>query len=262
MTRAIVGCERSGIVREALRKYGVDAWSCDLEDAEDASPYHYKGDIFEVLGEHGDGLDLFIVHPECRYLSSSGLHWNGRRPERAAKTDAAIDFVRRLMVWALERKARGLRFMLENPQGCIATRLPELDAQFDRQTIQPYDYGADASKQTVLRLQNLRKLVGTQRVRGRMVEWPRGSGKMVERWSNQTDSGQNRLGPSETRWMDRARTYPPVADAMGEQWSRACHGEETEHLQVMRGNSGSAGQSFNRTGESIPVRDESDLSSA
>jgi hypothetical protein len=38
------------------------------------------------------------------------------------------------------------------------------------------------------------------------------------RWSNQTDSGQNRLSPSDDRWKNRSRTYPGIADAMAAQW--------------------------------------------
>ena len=216
MRTALVGCERSGIVRNALRAVGVDAYSCDLEPAEDGSPYHIQGDVLAVLDQFG--CDLFIVHPECTYLSSSGLHWNKRRPERAAKTEAALLFVAALLQWALDHPR--VNFCLENPHGCISTRLPELDQHFDKQTIQPYQFGEDASKATVLRLRNLPALVGTRRVRGRMVEYPPGSGKVVERWANQTDSGQNRLGPSEHRWMDRARTYPGIAEAMAQQWSK------------------------------------------
>lgn len=44
------------------------------------------------------------------------------------------------------------------------------------------------------------------------------NGKLVERWSNQTDSGQNKLGPSDTRWKDRSKTYQGWANAMAEQW--------------------------------------------
>lgn len=221
----IVGCERSGVIRSALRSVGVDAYSCDLADAEDGSEHHIKGDIFETLDKLDAQIGGFIVHPECTFLSSSGLHWNARGVmvdgvPRAQKTDEAIEFVRRLFVWALDRAERGLRFCLENPQGCIGTRLPELDRQFVRQTVQPYEFGDDASKATVFRLLNLPPLIKNpaKRVAGRMVEWPRGSGKMVERWSNQTDSGQNRLPPSETRWMDRARTYHGISDAMRAEW--------------------------------------------
>lgn len=213
--RALIGCERSGVIRNALRAIGVDAWSCDLEPAEDGSAFHYAMDVFEALDNFGDGLDLFIVHPECTYLSSSGLHWNGRVPGREAKTAEALAFVERLLAYAMARP--WLRFCLENPQGCIGTRLPLLDAHFVRQTIQPHDYGEDASKQTVLRLQNLPKLTPTHRVAGRWVTY---NGKRVERWANQTDSGQNRLTPSENRWMDRARTYPGIATAKAQQWGK------------------------------------------
>ena len=40
------------------------------------------------------------------------------------------------------------------------------------------------------------------------------------RWANQTDSGQNRLSPSENRWLERSQTYPGIAAAMGDQWGR------------------------------------------
>jgi hypothetical protein len=105
---------------------------------------------------------------------------------------------------------------VENPTGCISTRIRPFD-----QRIQPYEFGADASKGTCLWLNGLPVLQKdpAQRIPGRKVEWPRGSGRIVERWSNQTDSGQNRLGPSETRGQDRARTYPGVARAMAVQWS-------------------------------------------
>ena len=39
-----------------------------------------------------------------------------------------------------------------------------------------------------------------------------------ERWANQTDSGQNRLGPSPERAKERSRTYQGIADAMANQW--------------------------------------------
>ena len=61
-------------------------------------------------------------------------------------------------------------------------------------------------------------IVPAERVPGRLVEHPPGSGRMIERWSNQTDSGQNRLPPSKDRWKDRSRTYPGIAEAMAAAW--------------------------------------------
>jgi hypothetical protein len=39
-----------------------------------------------------------------------------------------------------------------------------------------------------------------------------------KRWANQTDSGQNRLPPSEDRWKIRSETYAGIAAAMVAQW--------------------------------------------
>jgi len=49
--RVLVACEYSGKVREAFRRLGHDAWSCDLLPADDGSPYHIQGDVLPVLGQ-------------------------------------------------------------------------------------------------------------------------------------------------------------------------------------------------------------------
>lgn len=197
--RVLVACESSGVVREAFRAKGHDAWSCDLLPAEDGSPHHIERDALLVAYE-GD-WDLMVAHPPCTYLCSSGLHWNKRIEGREVLTEGALGFVRMLMGAPIPRIA------IENPVGRIGTAIRPAD-----QYIQPYDFGEDASKRTGLWLKGLPKLVPTQRVAGRMV-----GGK--ERWSNQTDSGQNRLGPSEDRWQQRSKTYAGIARAMAEQWS-------------------------------------------
>ena len=197
--RVLVGCEYSGRVRNAFREAGHDAWSCDLLSSEDDSPFHIQGDVLPLLGQ---GWDLGIFHPPCTYLAVSGLHWNKRDPARAAKTEEALDFVRTLMSAPIERIA------VENPVSCISSRIRKPD-----QIIQPYEFGEDASKKTCLWLKNLDLLTPTQMVAPRLVD-----GK--PRWSNQTDSGQNRLGPSEDRWKERSRTFAGVAKAMTEQWGR------------------------------------------
>lgn len=195
--RVLVACEYSGKVREAFRSMGHDAWSCDLLPADDGSEFHIQGDVTELLD---DGWDLMVAFPPCTYLCSSGLHWNKRRPERAAKTEDALRFVQTLMDAPIERIA------IENPVGCISTRIRKAS-----QYIQPYQFGDDASKKTGLWLKGLPLLVPTRNVEPRIV-----NGK--KRWGNQTDSGQNRLGPSEDRWKIRSETYAGIANAMATQW--------------------------------------------
>ena len=200
--RVLIGCECSGAVRRAFRALGHDAWSCDFKAAEDDSPYHIRGDVLTVLG---GGWDMAIYFPDCTYLTVSGLHWNKRRPERVEKTEAAIEFVRALDTPEIPRKA------WENPIGCLSSRWRKPD-----QIIQPYQFGHDASKATCLWLDNLPLLTIPPE-----SEWfPPRIVNGRRRWANQTDSGQNKLGPSPTRAMDRARTYHGIADAMAAGWGK------------------------------------------
>lgn len=103
---------------------------------------------------------------------------------------------------------------VENPIGRLSTLVRKPD-----QIIQPHQFGDDASKATCLWLHGLPKLRPSNPHPGRVVEWPPGSGKQVRRWGNQTDSGQNKLGPSDDRWKIRSATYPGIAEAMAQQWS-------------------------------------------
>lgn len=191
--RVLVACEFSGVVREAFRAAGHDAWSCDLLPTE-VEGQHIQTDVLAVLGE---GWDLMIAHPPCTYLCSSGLHWNKRRPGRANQTEAALEFVNKLM------QAPIPRICIENPIGCISTRIRPPD-----QIIQPWQFGHPESKATCLWLKNLPVLVPTV-----ICDKPANG-----RWANQTASGQNKLGPSANRWAERSRTYTGIATAMASQW--------------------------------------------
>jgi len=201
--------EASGIVRDALIAEGYDAVSIDLRPTEQPGP-HIVGNVFDHLERGWIGA---IVHPDCTYLCSSGLHWNHRVPGRVMMTARALHHVRQLMactipVWAIE-----------NPRGCIGSKIRKADC-----VAQPYQFGDDASKETFFWTKGLPALVPTHRVPGRMVKNPR-TGKVVERWSNQTDSGQNKLAPSADRWSERSRTYPGIAKAIALQWGAALSGE-------------------------------------
>jgi len=195
--KILVACEFSGRVREAFRKFGHDAWSCDLLPSDDKSKHHITGDVEQILN---DGWDLMLAFPPCTYLCSSGLHWNKRVEGREKKTEEALEFVRLLLNAPVNKIA------LENPVGRIGTAIRKAD-----QSIHPYMFGDDASKRTCLWLKNLPLLKPTDYIEPRMID-----GKA--RWSNQTDSGQNKLPPSKDRWKKRSETYQGIADAMALQW--------------------------------------------
>jgi hypothetical protein len=197
--RVLIACEYSGAVRDAFIRAGHYAASCDILPSESPLGDHYQCDVLTIL-DHD--WDLMIARPPCTYLCASGLHWNKRRPERAQQTEDALAFVRRLLDAPIARIA------LENPIGCISTRIRKPD-----QTIQPHQFGHNASKATCFWLKGLPLLTPTKHMPPRLVDGRK-------RWGNQTDSGQNKLPPSADRWKIRSETYQGIADAMANQWSK------------------------------------------
>lgn len=217
--RVLIGYSACPLTRAAFERHGHEAWTCDLLPARDSSARHLQCDVWEIVG---DRWDLAIFHPMCTYLTISAAWAFGDGPyhqkvkpgtlvgaARRAAREEAIENFRRLLALPYPKA-------IENPASSFiskAIRPPD-------QIIQPYQFGDNASKATGLWLDRIQPLVRTRRVAGRIVEWPRGSGRLVERWSNQTDAGQNRLSPSEDRWIERSKTYPGIAAAFGEQWGR------------------------------------------
>jgi hypothetical protein len=186
-------------VRDAFLNAGHYALSCDLLPCESlASGDHYQGNVLDIL-DHG--WDLMIAHPPCTYLSVSGMHWTTRGLRDPKLTEDALEFVTQLMSAPIPKIA------IENPVSVISSRIRKPD-----QIIQPYMFGHDASKKTCLWLKGLPVLRPTNFIEPRII-----NGK--QRWANQTNSGQNKLGPSEDRWKLRSATYTGIAKAMAEQWS-------------------------------------------
>lgn len=125
--RVLIACEFSGIVREAFKKQGHDAWSCDLEDTE-IPGQHIKGDVLNILNEN---WDLMIAHPPCTYLTVTANKWLKDQPERksgvlvgAARRQArqeAIDFIKKtrsnnsaFLVWT-QGKQKNLLMVKKSP---------------------------------------------------------------------------------------------------------------------------------------------------
>lgn len=192
--RCLIGCESSGRVRDAFAALGWDAWSCDMLQT-DSPGQHIQGDVRDVLNQ--DWL-LAVFHPPCTYLCSSGMHWTVRGLRDPKLTEDALDFVRLLLDSSIKHIA------LENPVGCISTRIRKPDCSF-----QPWEHGHPESKKTCLWLKNLPLLCPTN-----ILPLP-----PIGRWENQCQGGQNKLAPSPDRWKLRSATYPGVALAMAKQWS-------------------------------------------
>ena len=179
--RVLVACEYSGRVRDAFRRRGHFAMSCDLLECEADAEFHYQGPVQDIIN---DDWDLMVAHPPCTHLAVSGSRHFYRKQREQAE---ALDFVRFLMDSPIER------WCIENPVSVISSVIRPPD-----QIIQPWEYGHGETKATCLWLKNLPKLRPTDCVEGREPKVWMMSGK--------------------DRWKNRSRTYLGVAEAMGEQW--------------------------------------------
>jgi len=179
--KVLIACEFSGIVREAFRIRGHEAWSCDLLPTESPGN-HIQGDVLSVLK---DGWDLMIAHPPCTHLAVSGARWfHLKRAEQAE----ALSFVRLLLEAPIKQIA------LENPVSIISSRIRKPD-----QIIQPWQFGHGETKATCLWLKNLTLLTPTSTAKERIHR-------------------VHLEPPSPNRWKNRSRTMPGIAQAMAEQW--------------------------------------------
>lgn len=182
--KVLVACEYSGRVRNAFRALGHDAWSCDLLEAEDASPFRIQGDCMEAIKQ---GWDMLIGHPPCTHLSVSGArHFEEKRAD--GRQQEAIDFFLALAHSNVPRIA------IETPVCIMSSIWREPD-----QVIQPWMFGHGETKATRLWLKGLPTLMPTKIVPGR-------------------EPRIHMMPPGPDRWKERSRTYEGIAKAMAQQW--------------------------------------------
>ena len=195
--KVLVACEFSGIVRDAFRDKGFDAYSCDLRETESYSEYHFQEDVFKSIER--EDWDLMVAHPPCTYLSNSGVRWLYEKDDRWQDMIQGAVFFRKLLNADIPHVA------VENP--IMHKWGKKIIGAEPNQTVQPYQFGHPMSKATCLWLRDLPELEATD-----ILE------KEGEVWDNQTKSGQNFRPPSDDRGKERSRFWVGIADAMADQW--------------------------------------------
>jgi len=179
--KILIACEFSGIIREAFKNKGHDAWSCDLLPT-DIKGCHIQKDVLQILDYE---WDMMIAHPPCTHLAVSGARWFKLKLQEQKE---AIQFVKKLIFCDIEK------ICIENPISIISTKIRKPD-----QIIQPWQFGHGETKATCLWLKNLPKLKPTNIV----------SGREQKIW---------KMSPSKDRSKLRSITYQGIADAMASQW--------------------------------------------
>jgi hypothetical protein len=230
--KILVACEESQAVTIELRKLGHQAFSCDtLPCSGGHTEWHYEGDVLSILDglfvcecgylhEYGLGKygccavsrliewDMMIAFPPCTDLALSGSRWF-KEKKKDGRQQKSIDFFMKLVYARIDKIA------IENPKGIMSTKYRKPD-----QIINPYDFDDPAQKPTCLWLKNIPKLratnMGDAPLFGHKLEkgefHTTSGGKILPKWYN--------LPPSEDRGKLRSKTFPGIAKAMAEQWTK------------------------------------------
>lgn len=215
--KVLIGCEYSGIVRDAFLAKGHNATSCDLLPTESPGP-HYQGDIFDIIDET---FDLMIAFPPCTYLTNAGIGWFNieRYGEKAIKRrenrETALGFFIKLYNSPIKKVA------LENPVGYANTKFRKPD-----QVIQPYFFGDNHKKGTCLWLKGLPKLYHTKIdnlfYQKTHIPEPQPLSIQYRKPSKYYKGGEEKkryFTDAYTRNAHiRSKTFPGIAQAMADQW--------------------------------------------
>lgn len=248
--KILVACEESQAVTKELRRLGHEAYSCDIIEQSGGHPeWPIKGDALRLINgapDYGgwancfttqDGQvhripekwDLLIAFPPCTHLAVSGARYfetkraDGRQRE-------GIDFFCRFLT------ADCARVAIENPVNIISGEyvkkwFPDLAEKYGlplkpSQTIQPWQFGHEASKKTCLWLKGLPVLSPTDIVDpGNFITTGKRGQSYTEWMAWCRDENGKILSWNDPRTgVLRSKTFPGIAKAMAEQWAGPCEG--------------------------------------
>ena len=194
--KILVACEESQAVTIELRKLGHEAYSCDVLPCSGGHPeWHLQQDVIPLLQEK---WDMIIGFPPCTYLSNAGarhLYPGGKLNKERYKKG-----LEGKKLFMAIYNADCPKIAIENPTPSKIYELPEKS-----QVIQPYQFGHPYSKRTQLWLKGLPPLKPTNIVE---VE---SSCRKAGNWFNK--GGKDRQ-------KNRSKTFPGIAKAMAEQWTK------------------------------------------
>lgn len=193
--KILVACEESQAVTIELRKLGHEAFSCDILPCSGGHPeWHIQDDVMNELRHDLVFMskckyDMVIAFPPCTDLSVSGARWF-KEKQADGRQQKSIMFFNFFTLLKNEYVA------IENPIGIMSTNYRKPD-----QIIQPWQFGHGETKATCLWLRGLKKLVPTNIVEGRA-------------------SRIHNMAPSPDRGKLRSKTFPGIAKAMADQWTK------------------------------------------
>jgi hypothetical protein len=201
--KILIACEESQEVCKAFRELGFEAYSCDIQECSGGKPeWHIQGDAIEEA--YSGKYDMMIAHPPCTYMSKAGARWmyptaGNLSQERYTLAMEAKEFFLKMLNAPIEY------IVVENPTPLKVVGLPEYT-----QGIQPYQFGHNYSKKTLLWLKNLPDLVHTDIKTEYTPYLPSNTGGKKRGQSYSRGTSKNS--------KESSKTFSGVAKAMAEQW--------------------------------------------
>ena len=217
MAKVLIGCETSGIVREAFLTLGHDAWSCDLLPADTPTNRHIQDDVRNVMDW---GWDLMaVMHPPCTRLCNSGVRWLKEAPKGRSLEEMWQELDEGTALFSACWNAHHIPCRaIENPVMHKHAKERIENYQQPAQSVQPWQFATkpegpdNERKRTCFWLHNLPKLKPTGTLDG----------------SCSRDS-VHKATPGPDRWKIRSKFFPGMAAAMAQQW-----GDWAEQVNMRR----------------------------
>lgn len=214
--KILVACEESQAVTIELRKLGHEAYSCDIQECSGGKEeWHICGDVLPLLNGNctfttmdnkihsiNGKWDMLIAFPPCTDLAVSGARHFARKIADGTQ-QKSIEFFMKFANADCDKIA------IENPVGIMSTKWKK-----PTQIIQPYMFGDPYKKTTCLWLKGLDNLKETNVVEVcdlRVYECKNGKKATFSDWINK--GGKDRQ-------KNRSKTFPGIAKAMAEQWTK------------------------------------------
>lgn len=206
----LVACEESQRVCIAFREHGHNAYSCDILEPSGGHPeWHILGNCLPLLDgdcafQTMDGVqhhingkwDLIIAHPPCTFTSNAGAKhlFKGHKLNRERYYQGLCGKAFFMAIYTADCE----KICVENPVPSKIFQFPQ-----HAQIIQPYQFGANYSKKTLLWLKGLKPLISTLESRPTV---------------NCHDAGTWFMKGGKERQKNRSKTFWGIARAMAEQW--------------------------------------------
>lgn len=186
--KILLGFEESQATTKELRRRGHNAYSCDILPCSGGHPeWHLQMDILKAI--YLRKWDLIILHAPCTYTAVCGNRWYWDSPLRQEGVKLCKDS------WEAACKVCD-KVALEQPKTIMQRFIGK-----KTQVIHPWQFGHGETKETWLWLKGLPLLKPT----------------------NIVDERENKIwkmSPGPDRSRLRSVTYPGIAEAFADQWTK------------------------------------------